>query len=91
MSFIRWMLLLALAFAFVLLAASNWTMVGFVLPDGSLRPVPLPVLLGAAFVAGVVPTWAWLSFLRPLAGSRSPRHAKAERTEIAPPLAQPGT
>jgi uncharacterized integral membrane protein len=90
MAIVRWVLLAALAFAFVLLAVSNWTMVAFVLPDGSLRAVPLPMLLGAAFVAGVIPTWAWLSFLRPLASNRTPRRPKAERTEIAPALTQSG-
>jgi uncharacterized integral membrane protein len=95
MSFIRWLLLIALAFAFVLLAVSNWTMVDFVLPDGALVALPLPVLMAAAFVAGAVPTWAWMALLRPLS-ARNPRgRPTAERTEVAPPaaptLTQPGS
>ena len=95
MSLIRWVFLIALGLAFVLLAVSNWTLVEFVLPDGSPASVPLPVLLAAAFLAGVIPTWAWHALLRPLAGkSRSRRAEKAERTDVAPSLApsltQPG-
>ena len=88
MALIRWLLLALMAFAFVLLAASNWTMVDFILPDGSPRAVPLPVLLGLAFLAGVIPTGAWLSLLRPLANSRRTAAApRGERTEVAPPIA----
>ncbi len=83
MSFIRWLLLLALAFAFVLLAVSNWTMVDFILPDGTPRALPLPLLLAGAFVAGVIPTWAWLSLLRPLSAKGARSRPTAERTEVA--------
>ncbi|WP_353200656.1 hypothetical protein [Sandarakinorhabdus sp.] len=95
MSLIRYVFLIALGLAFVLLSVSNWTLVDFVLPDGSPASVPLPLLLAAAFLAGVIPTWAWHALLRPLAGkSRSRRPEKTERTEVAPPRApamtQPG-
>ncbi|WP_439546557.1 hypothetical protein [Sandarakinorhabdus sp.] len=91
MTLIRWVFLLALALAFVLLAVSNWTMVPFVLPDGRPAAVPLPLLMAAAFVAGVIPTWIWHALLRPMAGkSRSRRAEKAERTDVAPSLGQPG-
>ena len=91
MTLIRWVLLAALGMAFVLLAVSNWTLVDFVLPDGSPASVPLPMLLAAAFLAGVIPTWAWHALLRPLAEKgRSRRPGKAERTDVAPALAQPG-
>jgi hypothetical protein len=64
----------SMGLAFVLLSVSNWTLVDFVLPDGSPASVPLPLLLAAAFLAGVIPTWAWHALLRPLAGkSRSRR------------------
>ncbi|MFZ4381763.1 MAG: hypothetical protein ACOYO0_07355 [Sandarakinorhabdus sp.] len=95
MSLIRWVFILAIGLAFLLLAVSNWTLVEFVLPDGSPASVPLPLLLAAAFLAGVIPTWAWHALLRPLAGKgRSRRPEKAERTDVAPAqapsLAQPG-
>lgn len=91
MSLIRWIFLLALALVFVLLSVSNWTLVDFVLPNGTLAAVPLPLLLAAAFLAGVLPTWAWLSLLRPMADrSRSRRPEKVERTEVASALGQPG-
>jgi hypothetical protein len=94
MSVLRWVLLAALAFAFVLLAVSNWTMVDFILPSGAALAVPLPILLGAAFIGGVIPTWAWLSLLRPLAGKSPPkwgsRRPIGEQTDIAPSLSQPG-
>lgn len=91
MSLIRWLFLLALMLAFVLLAVSNWTMVQFVLPDGTPTPVPLPLLLAGAFLTGVIPTWAWHALLRPMAESRrSRRPEKAERTDVAPSLGQPG-
>jgi hypothetical protein len=53
--------------------------------------VPLPLLLAAAFVAGVIPTWAWHALLRPMAEkSRSRRPEKLELTEVASSLGQPG-
>jgi uncharacterized integral membrane protein len=91
MSLIRWIFLLALALMFVLLAVSNWTLVEFVLPNGTPASVPLPLLLAAAFVAGVIPTWAWHALLRPMAEkSRSRRPEKLELTEVASSLGQPG-
>ncbi|WP_164155791.1 hypothetical protein [Sandarakinorhabdus rubra] len=82
MAIVRWVLLVALAFGFLLLAVSNWTPVDFILPDGSVRAVPLPLLLGLAFLAGVIPTWAWMA-VRPLAPRRAPL-PRGERTEVAP-------
>lgn len=91
MSLIRWVILLSLLLMFVLLSVSNWTLVEFVMPDGTPASVPLPLLLAAAFLAGVIPTWAWLALLRPIAEkSRSRRPEKAERTEVASSLGQPG-
>ena len=92
MAIVRWILLGALAFGFVLLAVSNWTPVDFILPDGRVVALPLPVLLGAAFLAGAIPTWLWTALIRPIAASRravSP--AQAERTEVAPPLSAPNS
>lgn len=89
MAIVRWILLAALAFGFVLLAVSNWTPVDFILPDGSAVALPLPLLLGIAFLAGVIPTWLWTGLLRPLAGSRPMAAPRAERTEVAPPVSQP--
>jgi uncharacterized integral membrane protein len=88
MALIRWLLVALMAFAFVLLAVSNWTMVDFILPDGSARAVPLPLLLGLAFLAGMIPTWVWMGLLRPLAGARK-AVPRAERTEVAAPLVAP--
>jgi uncharacterized integral membrane protein len=91
MTLIRWIMLLALMLMFVLLAVSNWTLVEFVLPDGTPASVPLPLLLAAAFLAGVIPTWAWHALLRPMAEkSRARRPQKVERTEVASSLGQPG-
>lgn len=91
MGLIRWLVLLALSLLFVLLAVSNWTLVEFVLPDGTPAAVPLPLLLAAAFLAGVIPTWAWHALLRPMAErSRTRRPDKVERTEVASSLGQPG-
>lgn len=105
MSMIRWIFLAAMAAGFVLLAVSNWTLVDFVLPNGRLAPVPLPLLLAGAFLAGAVPTWLWLGLMRPLIDARrssSPIKSsmiksgmdkagmvRAERTEIAAPADQP--
>lgn len=86
MSMIRWLFLAAIAAGFVLLAVSNWTLVDFVLPDGTLAPVPLPLLLAGAFLTGVVPTWIWHGLMRPMIEARRSRSpAKAEVAEIAAP------
>ncbi|OYW15015.1 MAG: hypothetical protein B7Z50_02610, partial [Sphingomonadales bacterium 12-62-5] len=53
---VRWVFLAVMAALFILLAVSNWTLVDFVLPDGTPKALPLPLLLGAAFLAGVIPT-----------------------------------
>jgi uncharacterized integral membrane protein len=79
MALIRWILLALMAFGFVLLAVSNWILVDFILPDGSSRAVPLPLLLALAFLAGVIPTWAWMA-VRPLGRRIAP--ARAERPEV---------
>lgn len=57
MKIMRWVLLTALAVAFLLLAIANWTPVPFRMPDGVIISVQLPVLLAIAFVAGWLPTW----------------------------------
>ena len=57
MTILRWVLVTALAVAFLLLAVANWTPVPFRLPDGTMVNVRLPLLLAAAFVAGWLPTW----------------------------------
>jgi uncharacterized integral membrane protein len=80
MALIRWLLLALMAFAFVLLAVSNWTMVDFILPDGDAVALPLPLLLGGAFLAGVLPTWAWMA-IRPKSDRRAGQR-RAERAEV---------
>ena len=95
MTLIRWILFLAFALAFVLLAVSNWTLVQFVLPDGTPAAVPLPLLMAGAFLAGIIPTWAWHALLRPMADNRRNRRPEksgpaAERIDVAPSLGQPG-
>lgn len=57
MTILKWILITALAVAFLLLAVANWTPVPFRLPDGSMVNIQLPLLLAAAFVAGWLPTW----------------------------------
>lgn len=88
MAIIRWLLLAALLFGFLLLAVANWVPVEFVLPTGRVTTLPLPLLLAGAFVAGVVPTWAWHGLVRPLLGDRRPasRPPLTEQTQVAPPV-----
>ncbi len=57
MAIFRWIIITALAMAFLLLSVANWTPVPFRLPDGAMINIRLPLLLGAAFVAGWLPTW----------------------------------
>jgi uncharacterized integral membrane protein len=57
MTILRWVLVTALAVAFLLLAVANWTPVPFRLPDGTMVNIRLPLLLALAFVAGWLPTW----------------------------------
>lgn len=57
MNIVRWILATVLLVSFLMLAVANWTPVPFRLPDGAMVNVRLPVLLGAAFVAGWLPTW----------------------------------
>ena len=85
MAIFRWVFLAAMAVLFILLAVSNWTLVDFILPDGTPTALPLPLLLGGAFLAGVIPTWIWQVLLRPLAESRRVRPARVEQTQIASP------
>lgn len=86
MAIIRMLFLAAMAVLFILLAVSNWTLVDFILPDGTPRALPLPMLLGIAFLAGVIPTWVWHRLLRPMAENRKPRHVRVEQTEVAAPF-----
>ena len=57
MTILRWILVTALAVAFLLLAVANWTPVPFRLPDGAMISIRLPLLLALAFLAGWLPTW----------------------------------
>ena len=59
MTILRWIMLTALLVAFLLLSVANWTPVPFRLPDGAVISLRLPLLLGAAFVAGWLPTWLY--------------------------------
>ncbi len=54
---LRWALILAVAFLFLLLSVANWTLVPFLLPQGRAVQVPLPLIISGAFVAGWLPTW----------------------------------
>ena len=85
MAIVRWVFLAVMAALFVLLAVSNWTFVDFILPDGTPTALPLPMLLGGAFLAGVIPTWIWHVLLRPLAESRRARPPRVEHAESAAP------
>ncbi len=57
MNILKWILVTALAVAFLLLSVANWTPVPFRMPDGAVVMVYLPVLLAIAFAAGWLPTW----------------------------------
>lgn len=57
MTILRWMILAALAVAFLLMSVANWVPVPFRLPDGAVISAPLPLLLGASFILGWLPTW----------------------------------
>ena len=57
MTILRWILVTALAVAYLMLAVANWTPVPFALPNGAIVNIQLPLLLGAAFLAGWLPTW----------------------------------
>lgn len=56
---LRLVLLGALAFGFLLFAVANWTPVDLILPNGTARTVPLPLLLLGAFIIGLVPAQLW--------------------------------
>ena len=91
MTILRWVLVTALAVAFLLLAVANWTPVPFRLPDGTMLNVRLPLLLAIAFVAGWLPTWlihvgtkAQLNRKLAKAGIVEPR-----RSSVLPSQAQP--
>ncbi len=79
MAYVRWIFVGVMLTLFVLLSISNWTLVDFILPDGTPKAVPLPMLLGAAFLAGVIPTWIWHVLLRPMAESRRARPPRVEQ------------
>lgn len=93
MTILRWILLAALAMAFILLSVANWTPVPFRLPDGEMVNMPLPLLLGAAFIAGWLPTWlfhigAKANWKRKLAKSaRGIEDARPVAMPYAPPPA----
>ncbi len=79
MAYVRWIFVGVMLTLFVLLSISNWTLVDFILPDGTPKAVPLPMLLGGAFLAGVIPTWIWHVLLRPMAESRRARPPRVEQ------------
>ncbi len=87
MTIVRWILVTALAVAFLLLAVANWTPVPFRLPDGTMVNIHLPLLLGAAFVAGWFPTWLVLIGTRAQHNRRLARAAPP--SVIAPVPASP--
>jgi uncharacterized integral membrane protein len=93
MAIIRWLLLAALLLGFLLLAVANWVPVEFVLPTGRVTMLPLPLLLAGAFLAGVIPTWAWHGLVRPLIGDRRGHSAAPPREQVAvaPPADGAGT
>jgi uncharacterized integral membrane protein len=76
MSIFKWVVITALAVAFLLLSVANWTPVPFHRPDGVVVMVQLPVIIAISFAAGWLPTWLW--HLGRSAGLHR-RLAKAER------------
>ena len=91
MAIVRWVFLAVMAVLFILLAVSNWTLVDFVLPDGTPAALPFPQLLGIAFLAGLISTWIWHVLLRPLAESRRVRPARVEHAQVAAPVTSPAS
>ncbi|KAB7645451.1 hypothetical protein [Polymorphobacter fuscus] len=83
MTVLRWILVTALAVAFLLLAVANWTPVPFRLPDGAMVNIRLPLLLAAAFVAGWLPTW--LVHI----GAKAQWKRKLAKTGVAPAEPRP--
>jgi uncharacterized integral membrane protein len=83
MTILRWVLVTALAVAFLLLAVANWTPVPFRLPDGSMVNIRLPLLLAAAFVAGWLPTWLIH------VGTKATLNRKLAKAKIAEPSSAP--
>jgi hypothetical protein len=95
MTILRWILLTALAVAFLLLSVANWTPVPFRLPDGAIISVQLPLLLAVAFVAGWLPTWLYhlgvkttlqrrLKRTEPAIAARPAVQAQAQPTIVPP-------
>ena len=96
MTILRWVLVTALAVAFLLLAVANWTPVPFRLPDGTMLNVRLPLLLAIAFVAGWLPTWlihvgtkAQLNRKLAKAGIVEPRRASGLPSPAQPTIVPP--
>jgi putative membrane protein len=83
MTILRWVLLTALAIAFLLLAVANWTPVPFRMPDGVIVSVQLPVLLAVAFLAGWLPTWLILLGTRAQLRRRLARYERAGDAGVA--------
>ena len=88
MSIVRWILLTALAVAFLLLAVANWTPVPFRLPDGAIISIQLPLLLAIAFVAGWLPTWLWHLGYRATQARKLAKSANADLRSPSPLPAQ---
>ncbi len=86
MTIVRWIIITALAVAFLLLSVANWTPVPFRLPDGEMINIRLPLLLALAFVAGWLPTW--LVYLGAKATWKR-KLARASGTAEAPAMAAP--
>lgn len=84
MTILRWVLLTALAIAFLMLAVANWTPVPFRLPDGAVVSVQLPVLLAVAFLAGWLPTWLIHLGTRAQLRRRLTRYEGVAPTAVAP-------
>ncbi len=96
MTILRWVLVTALAVAFLLLAVANWTPVPFRLPDGSMVNIRLPLLLALAFVAGWLPTWlihvgtkATLNRKLAKAGLAEPTRASMMPSQAQPTIVPP--
>lgn len=85
MAILRWAIIAALAMAFLLLSVANWTPVPFRLPDGAIISLPLPVLMGGAFIAGWLPTWLWHLGVRATLNRRLGRVMKVETSPPAAP------
>jgi lipopolysaccharide assembly protein A len=81
MRFLQSLFWCLLAFVAAIFTYGNWRHVEVQLWGGSVADVNLPVMLFAAFMAGLIPAWAWGHAVR---WRLRQRLAQAERASYVP-------